>query len=120
MRCGLLSIDISLHDAILVDTNGCKQIESALVARINTVEDQADHDLLPCWTTLVPELGLLKVHDVADVLHYTMQSTSCEHLVFVVCSNGNQKLSVSVVHRRPQIVAILECEVVWIAVRRRV
>ena len=117
---GLVAVNVLLHDTILVDTNGREQIERALVARVDTVENQADDDLLPSWASLVPELGLLQVDNVADVLHDTVQSTGGEDLVFVVVCHSNQKLSMAVVHGRTQIVAVLQGEVVGVTCRGRV
>jgi phosphoribosylformylglycinamidine (FGAM) synthase-like enzyme len=111
----LLAVNVLLHDTILVDTDGCKQVEGALVAGVDTVENKADHDLLPSRTTLVPELGLFQVYNVSDVLHDAMQRTSGQDLVFIVVGDGNEQLGVAVVHGRAQIVAILQSEVVGIA-----
>jgi hypothetical protein len=111
----LLAVDILLHDTILVDTDGSEQIERALVAGVDTVENKAHDNLLPSRTTLVPELGLFQVYDVADVLHDAMQRTGGEDLVLVVVGDGNEQLGVAVVHGRAQIVAILEREVVGVA-----
>ena len=33
------SVNILLHDTVLVDTNGCEEIKRALVARVDTVEN---------------------------------------------------------------------------------
>jgi phosphoribosylformylglycinamidine (FGAM) synthase-like enzyme len=111
----LLAVNVLLHHTILVDTDGCKQIERALVAGVDTVENKAHDDLLPSRTTLVPELGLFQVYNVADVLHDAMQRTGGQDLVFIVVGDGNEQLGVAVVHGRAQIVAILQGEVVGIA-----
>jgi hypothetical protein len=111
---GLLSINVALHDAILVDTNGSEQVESALVAGVDTVENKAHNNLLPSRTTLVPELGFLEVDNVTNVLHDTVQGTCSEDLVFIVVGDGNQQLSVTVVHGRAQIVTVLQSEVIGI------
>jgi hypothetical protein len=117
MCFSLFSIDVSLHDTILVDTNRCEQVEGAFVARINTVKDQADNNLLPCWTALVPEFGLLEVDNVANVLHNTVHGSCSQDLVFVISCDGNEQLGVPVVHGWSQIVSILEREVIGIAGR---
>lgn len=111
---GLVAVNVLLHDTILVDTDCCEEIESALVAGVNTVENQADDNLLPGGTALVPELGLLEVDDVADVLHNTVHGTGGQNLVFVVVCHSNQKLGVTVVHGGTQIVAVLQGEVIGI------
>jgi len=115
MRCSLLSVNILLHDSVLVDTNCGQDIESPFVARIDTVENQTYYDLLPCWTSFVPEFRLLEVDNVANVLHDTMESSGGQDFVFVVVCDGDQKLGVTVVHGRSEIVAILESEVVRVA-----
>lgn len=56
VRHCLLSINISFHDTILVDTDGGQNIKSFFVARIDSVKYQADHNLLPSRSALVPEL----------------------------------------------------------------
>lgn len=56
MSRGLLAVDVTLHDTILVNADGGKQVESALVARVDTIEDETDDNLLPRGATLVPEL----------------------------------------------------------------
>ena len=120
MSNSLVSVDILLHDTILVDTDSGEQVKSTLVARVDTVENQAHNNLLPSGATLVPELGLLQVDNVADVLHDTVQSTGSEDLVFVVVGDGDEQLGVAVVHGGTQIVTVLEGEVVGVACRGRV
>ena len=120
MSNGLISVNVLLHDTVLVDADSGEQVESTLVAGVNTVENQAHDDLLPGRTALVPELGLLQVDNVADVLHDTVQSAGSENLVFVVVGNGNEQLGVAVVHGRTQIITILEGEVVGVACRSSV
>lgn len=117
---GLISINILLHDTILVDTDSGEQIERALVARVNTVENKAHDNLLPSRTTLVPELGFLQVDNVADVLHDTVQGTGGKNFVFVIVGDGDEQLSVAVVHGRTQIVSVLESEVIGVTCRGRV
>ena len=116
----LVAVNVLLHDTILVDTDGREEIERTLVTGVNTVENQADNNLLPGWASLVPEFGLLEVDNVTDVLHDTVHSTGGQDLVFVVICHSNQKLSVTVVHSRTQIVAVLQCEVVGVACGGRV
>ncbi len=120
MGNGLFSVDITLHDTILIDTDGGQEIEGALVAGVDTVENKADHDLLPSWATLVPELGLLQVDNVTNVLHDTVQRTGSKHLIFVVVCNSDEQLSMTIVHGWAQIVTILESEVVGITCCSRV
>ncbi|KAI6752785.1 hypothetical protein HG530_013537 [Fusarium avenaceum] len=114
MSNGLLAVDILLDNTVLVNTNSRKDIEGVLVSLIDTVENQAHNDLLPSRPTLVPECRLLEVDDIADVLHGVMQGSGKQNLIFVIVCNGNQQLSVSVIHARSQIVTVLECEVVGI------
>ena len=95
---GLLAVNIALHDTVLENTERGEQIERALVARVNTVEDEADDNLLPSRAALVPELGLFQVDNIADVLHDTVHGTGSQHLVFVVGGDGDEQLRVAVVH----------------------
>lgn len=111
----LFPVDVALHDTILVDANRGEDIQSVLVTRIDTVEDQTDDNLLPCGPTLVPELGFLQVDNVTDVLHDTVQGSSGQHLVFIVVGNGNEQLCVTVVHGRSKVVSIVQGEFVGIA-----
>jgi hypothetical protein len=111
----LLAVNVLLHDSVLEDTNRGQHVQGALVAGVDTVENQADDNLLPCWASLVPELGLLKIDDFSDVLHDTVKGASGEDLVFVVVCHCNQKLGVTVVHGWTKIVAILEGKVVGVA-----
>lgn len=120
VRSGLLAVNVPLHDTVLVDTNGGQEIKRALVAGVDTIENEANDNLLPSWAALVPELGLLQVDNVADVLHDTVEGTRGKHLVFVVVGDGDEQLSVSVVHGRAQIVAVLQREVVGVARGSRV
>lgn len=115
MSDGLLAVNVTLHDTILVDTHSREEIKSALVAGIDAVENQADDDFLPSRAALVPELGLLQVDNIANILHDTVQSTGGQDFVFVVVGNGDEQLGVAVVHGRTQIIAILEGEVVGVA-----
>jgi len=114
MRLGLLSIDVTLHNTILVDTNGGQHIQRVLVAGIDTVKDQADDNLLPGRTTFVPELGLFDVDNLANVLHDTVESTGGESLVFIIVGNGDEQLGVTVVHGRTEVVAIVQGEFVGV------
>ena len=120
MGNGFFAVNVTLHDTVLVDTDSREDIQGILVARVDTVKNQADNDLLPSRTTLVPEFGLLEVDDVADVLHHTVQSTGGERLVFVVVGNGNEQLGVSVVHRRTKVVTVVQGELVGITRSGRV
>lgn len=120
MSKGFFPVHVTLHDTILVDTNGGQHVEDVLVARVDTVKDQADDDLLPGGTSFVPEFGLFEVDDFADVLHDTVQGTGRQGLVFVVVGDGDQQFSVPVVHGRPQVVTVVQGELVGIASGRGV
>src|ERR1700753_698019 len=98
MSSGLSAINVFLHDTVLVDTNCGENIQSSLVTWVNTVENEADDNLLPSWATLVPEFRFFQVDDFTNVLHDTMQSSGSENFVFVVVCNCNKKLGVTVVH----------------------
>ena len=90
MRQRLLAVDVTLHDSVLVDTHRGEKIEGVLVAGVDTVEHKTDDDLLPGGTALVPELGLLEVDDVPDILHDTVERAGGEGLVFIVVGDGNE------------------------------
>ena len=98
VRHGTFSIYILLHNAILENTNGGKNIESVLVARVDPVENHTNYNLLPSRATFVPELRFLQIDNVPNVLHDTMECSSCEHFVFVVVRDRNEELGVSIVH----------------------
>src|SRR4051794_29611378 len=87
MRNSLLTVNILLHHSVLVDTHRCKNIQSVLVTGVNAVKDQANNNLLPSRSSLVPELRFLEVDNVANVLHDTMQCASHELLVFIIVRN---------------------------------
>lgn len=110
----VFAINVLLDDTILVDTNGSEKVQRVLVGLLNTIENDADDNFLPCWTTLVPEGGLLEVDNVADVLHNTVECSSHQNLVLVVVRNGDEELGMSVIHPRSQVVSVLEGEVIWI------
>ena len=114
------SVNILLHDTVLVDANGCEEIKRALVARVDTVENQANNNFLPSRATLVPKLRFLQVHDITDVLHDTVESSRRQNLIFVVVCDGDEQLSVSVVHSWPKIIAVLERKIIGIAGSRGV
>lgn len=115
MSGGLFAVNVPLHHTVLENTDGRQNIESVFVARVNTVKDQADHNLLPSWTSLVPELGLLQVDNFSNVLHDTVESTRSQHLVFIVVGNSNQELGMAIVHRWAEIIAVLKGEIIGIA-----
>ena len=115
MGDGFATIDRALHDAILVDTNGGQEIKCVLITWIDTIENQTADDLLPGRSSLVPEFRLLQIHNVPNVLHDTVQRPCRQNFVFVVIGDGNQKLGVSVVHSRSQIVAVAQSKLVGIA-----
>src|ERR1700712_4337355 len=98
MCSGFATINVFLHDTVLVNTDSSKEIECSLVTRINTIENHADDNLLPGWTTFAPKLGFLQVDNVTNVLHDTVKCSCSQNLVFIVVCNGNQKFSVAIVH----------------------
>ncbi|KAI6765726.1 hypothetical protein HG530_006796 [Fusarium avenaceum] len=107
-----LAVDVLLQNAILVDTNSCKDVENVLVHFVETIKDKTHHDLLPSWTSLVPELGALKVHNVSNILHRSVERSREEHLVLVVIGDGDEELGVTVVHARTEVEAVAQGEVV--------
>lgn len=117
---GLPSVDVLLHHSVLINTDCCQHIQRVLVARIDTIENETDHNLLPRRSTLVPELGLLQVDDIADILHDTVQGTRRQDLVFVIVCDGDQQFGVSIVDRGPQVITVPQRELVRITRGRRV
>lgn len=103
---GFPTVNITLHHSILINTECRQHIEGVFIAGINSIKDQADHNLLPCWASLVPEFRFLQVDDIADILHDTVQRSSREHFIFVVIRDGDQKLRVTVVHGRAQVITV--------------
>ncbi len=114
MSRSLFAINIFLHDSILVYPDGGQYIECVLVTRIDSIKYQAHNDLLPCRTTLIPELGLFEIDNVTDVLHDTVECAGREDFVLVVIGDSNEQLRMPVIHGWAKMVAILECEIVGI------
>lgn len=115
----LLSINLLLHDAVLVDTDGGEDVQNILVHVLKTINDQGDSDLLPARVALLsattPVLGLLGLADVTDVEHDTVKGASVESLVLIVRGDGNQELSLAVVHPGAEVPAVLGGEVIRVA-----
>lgn len=120
VRNSFPAVNRPLHDAVLVDAGCSQHVEGVLVARIDTIKDQATHNLLPSGTTLVPELRFLQVDDISNILHDTVQGPRCEHFVFIVIGDGDQQFRVSVVHSWAEVVAVPQCEFVRVTGGRRV
>lgn len=120
MSNGFLPVDVFLHDSVLVDTDGGQYIQGVFVARVDTVKDHADDNLLPCRTAFVPELRFLQVDDITDVLHGTVKGSRRKRLILVVIRNRNEKFGVPVVHGRAQVITIVESELIGIASSRSV
>ncbi len=72
VRGGLFPVNILLHDTVLEYPDSREQVERFLVARSDTIKNQAHYDLLPCRATLLPELGFLQADDIANILHDTV------------------------------------------------
>lgn len=100
MRHGFLAVDVLLHHTILVYTDSCQDIECLFVAGVDTVKHKADHDFLPSRPTFVPEFCPFDVDDVTNILHHAVQCTGCQHFVLIIVRNSNQKLGMTIVHRR--------------------
>lgn len=90
MSRGLFVVDLFLHDTILVDTNGSQGIQGLFIARIDTVEDHSDNDLLPGSPTFIPEFGFFEVNDIPHIFHDTMQGSGSQNSVLIVICDGNQ------------------------------
>lgn len=113
----LFAIDIALHNTVLVDADSGKNVQNFFIARVDTVKDQGHDDLLPRWATLIPELGLLQVDDVPDILHDAVQGTGCQCLVFVVVGDSDQEFGMPIIHRRTQVVTVVQSKLVGITRR---
>ena len=107
---GVLSINLLLHDTILVDTNGRQKIQHALVHWLETIDNECDGNLLPSWFTLfcvpAPELRLLRPTYITDIEHDTMQSSRVKSLVFIIGGHCNQNLRLAVVDLCAQRIAV--------------
>lgn len=88
MSHSLFAINISLHDSVLVDTNGRQHIKRFLITRINPIEDQTHDDFLPRWTTLVPKFRFFEIDNVTNILHDSVQGTCSQDFVFVIVGDG--------------------------------
>lgn len=111
----VLPIDISLHDSILIHSDGRQHIQCVFVARIDSIENQGDDDFLPRGSSLIPEFGFLQINDIPDVLHHSVERPRRQHLIFVVIGNRNQQFGMAVIHGRAQVVAIAQGKFVRIA-----
>ena len=89
------------------------------LSTINVFLHQADN-LLPSRTSFVPELRLLDVDNVANVLHHTVEGSGEEDLVLVVVGDGDEKLGVPVVDCRTKIVSVPQGEFIRIASSSRI
>lgn len=108
----LSAINIMLHDTILINSDGRKEVKGLFIAWFDSVEDQADDNFLPCRTSLVPELGLFQVHDILNILHDVVQGSSGKNFILIVVSNCDQHFGVSVVHGSAKVVSVLQSELI--------
>ncbi|KAI6774575.1 hypothetical protein HG531_001424 [Fusarium graminearum] len=99
MSDSFLAVNVLFENAILIDTNSGEHVKDILVDFIETIKYKTHHDFLPGWTSLVPELGSLQVHNVLDVLH-----CDCD-----------EELGVTVVHSRAEVETVAQGEVVRVA-----
>lgn len=114
MRDSFPAVDRALHDAVLVDSNCGQHVECVFIAGIDAIKNQGANNLLPGRATLVPEFRLLQIHNISNVLHDTVQRTRRQNFVFVVICDGDQKLGVSVIHSRSQVVTVAQSELVGV------
>lgn len=124
VRDSVLSVDLFLHDTILIHTDSGQNIQHSLVHGLETVNDECHGDLLPSRHALLrrpaPILGLLGLADVSNVQHHTVQRASVERLVLVIGGDRDEQLGLPVVHLRAQTVAGGLGEVIWVTGSRRV
>ena len=96
MGDSILSIDLLFHHTVLVYTNGGQNIQDGLVHSLETVDNQSNSDPLPTRATFLrsplPILGLLRLADITDIHHDTMEGTGIKGLVLVVRRDGNQDI----------------------------
>ncbi len=53
---GFLTINFSLHDLILINTDGREEIKCALITGTDAVEYKAHDNILPCGRVFVPKV----------------------------------------------------------------
>jgi len=94
----LSPIDIFFHHTVLKDPNGRKKIKCLFVAWLDSIEYETDNNLLPCQASFVPELSLLQVDDIPNILHNAVQGSGGEYLILIVVGDRDHHLGVSVVH----------------------
>ena len=121
----VLTVDFSLHNTILVDTDGSEEVKNLLVAWVNAIKDETDHDPLPARSTLFsrspPKLRSFTLADVTNVEHDTVQRPRKQDAVLVVVGDGNQQLRISsVLLRGAKTPAVFECKLVRVARSRGV
>lgn len=120
MRHRFSAIDRPLHDSVLIHPDRGQHVEGVLVTGVNSIKNQATHDLLPGRPSFVPEFRSFQIDDIPNILHHSVQGSCRQDLVFIVIRDGDQELCVSVIHGWPQIVAIAQAKLVRIAGGRRV
>lgn len=117
----LFTINLLLHDTVLIYSHGSQYIEDCLVHRLETVNNERNGDPLPAGDTLfrtaAPVLRLLGVADVTNVQHDAMQRSCIQRLVLIVRRDGDEQLGRAVVLLGPKRIATRLAEVVWIACR---
>ena len=116
---GVLAVNLLLHDTILVHTDGSKNIQDSLVHGLQTIDDERHGNLLPSRSALLrsptPVFRLLRLADVTDVKHDTVQRTRVQSLVLVVRGDSDQELRLAVVHLCPETVSARFGEVIGVA-----
>ena len=97
---GFLTVDVLLHDAVLIYSNRREYIKDVLVDLIDAIKDQTDHDLLPSRAALIPESRLLQIDDVANILHSPVERSGKEDFILIIVRDGDHELCVPIVHPR--------------------
>lgn len=110
-----LPVHILLENSVLVNAYCGKDIKDLFIHIVNAIEYETDDDLLPCRAADTPELRFLQVDDIPDVLHDSVKCACQKSFVLVVICDSNEKLSVSTIHARAEIVPVGKVEVVWVA-----
>lgn len=124
MGYSVLTIDLFLHNTILVNSDGSENIEHGLVHRLKTVNDECHSNLLPARGSLLgmspPVFRLFGLANITNVEHDTMERSGIQRLVLVVGCDSDENLRVTIVQFCAEGPAICFSEFVRVNCRRSV
>ena len=90
----VLSVNLLLHDSILVYANRGENIQDGFVHGLETVDNQGNGDPLPAGATFLcmplPVFGLLGFAYITDIQHNAMECACVKGLVFVIGRDCDQ------------------------------